>query len=34
MDKTLKGAGDFELWARFFNNNFKLYRSTSQSAFL
>ena len=26
MDKTLKGAGDFELWARFFNNNFKLYQ--------
>lgn len=26
MDKTLKGAGDFELWARFFHHNFELYQ--------
>ena len=26
MDKTLKGAGDFELWARFFYHNFELYQ--------
>lgn len=26
MDKTLKGAGDFELWARFFYHKFELYQ--------
>jgi glycosyltransferase involved in cell wall biosynthesis len=26
MNKTLRGAGDFELWARFFRHNFELYQ--------
>ena len=25
MDDSMKGAGDFDLWARFFNLGFKLY---------